>query len=232
MKKILAVLVLAAGALHAQVSNPSIIQPPSSPAGNSCTNQLPLQVYQGVLYSCQSGVVTALGGSGTVTSVSVTPANGVSGTVATATTTPAITLILGAITPTSLLATGIVDGQAPITITTGTTANLGATYNSGYTFNQEATAGTGVTYTLPATATGKQYCVANSGTTGVVNTGVLTVYPPSSSYIIYKGVVNTVGGGGTHGIASGGAAGDSACFIAIDSTHWLVLSGSGVWTEN
>lgn len=72
MKKILAVLVLAAGALHAQVSNPSIIQPPSSPAGNSCTNQLPLQVYQGTLYSCQSGVVTALGGSGTVTSVAMT----------------------------------------------------------------------------------------------------------------------------------------------------------------
>jgi len=42
------------------------------------------------------------GGSGTVTSVSVTTANGVSGSVATATTTPAITLTLGAITPTSV----------------------------------------------------------------------------------------------------------------------------------
>ena len=41
------------------------------------------------------------GGSGTVTSVSVTTANGVSGTVATNTTTPAISLTLGAITPTS-----------------------------------------------------------------------------------------------------------------------------------
>lgn len=40
-------------------------------------------------------------GGGTVTSVSVTTANGVSGSVATATTTPAITLLLGAITPTS-----------------------------------------------------------------------------------------------------------------------------------
>ena len=39
------------------------------------------------------------GGSGTVTSVSVTTANGVSGTVATATTTPAISLTLGDITP-------------------------------------------------------------------------------------------------------------------------------------
>src|ERR1700674_177692 len=41
------------------------------------------------------------GGSGTVTSVSVTTANGVSGTVATPTTTPAISLTLGAITPSS-----------------------------------------------------------------------------------------------------------------------------------
>ena len=42
------------------------------------------------------------GGSGTVTSVSVTTANGVSGTVANSTTTPAISLLLGAITPTSV----------------------------------------------------------------------------------------------------------------------------------
>jgi hypothetical protein len=143
-----------------------------------------------------------------------------------------VTPALGAATATSLLATGIVDGEAPVTITTGTTANLGAAYNSGYTFNQEGTAGTGVTYTLPATATGKQYCVQNSGTTSVVNAGILTVYPPSGSYMILNGVVNTVGGGGTHGVASGGAAGDSACFVAIDSTHWEVFVGKGTWAEN
>jgi hypothetical protein len=51
------------------------------------------------------------GGSGTVTSVSVTTANGVSGSVATATTTPAITLTLGAITPSSVAATGTVTGS-------------------------------------------------------------------------------------------------------------------------
>ena len=49
--------------------------------------------------------------NGTVTSVSVTSANGVSGTVATSTTTPAITLSLGAITPTSVAATGTVTGS-------------------------------------------------------------------------------------------------------------------------
>lgn len=127
----------------------------------------------------------------------------------------------------------VLDGQVPVTITTGTTATLGAgTYNSGYTLNQEGTAGTGVTYTLPATIQGMQFCAANSGTTGVVNIGVLTVYPPASSYVILNGVVNTIGGGGTHGVISGGAAGDAACFVAIDSTHWQVLVGSGTWTPN
>lgn len=50
-------------------------------------------------------------GAGTVTSVSVTTANGVSGTVATATTTPAISLALGAITPTSVNASGTLAGS-------------------------------------------------------------------------------------------------------------------------
>lgn len=45
--------------------------------------------------------------TGTVTSVSVVTANGVSGSVATATTTPAITLTLGAITPTTIVASGV-----------------------------------------------------------------------------------------------------------------------------
>jgi hypothetical protein len=139
----------------------------------------------------------------------------------------------GAVTSSSsMVVTGILDGTAPVTITTGTTGNLGSTYSSGYTFNQEGTAGTGVTYTLPATAVGKQYCVQNSGTTSVVNSGVLTVYPPSSSFVILNGVVNTVGGGGTHGVASSGAAGDSACFVAIDSLHWEIFVGKGTWTLN
>lgn len=54
---------------------------------------------------------TVSGGSGTVTSVSVTTANGVSGTVATATSTPAISLTLGAITPSSVAASGSVTGS-------------------------------------------------------------------------------------------------------------------------
>ena len=49
---------------------------------------------------------TAGGGSGTVTTVSVASANGFSGTVANPTTTPAITIIAGAITPTSVAISG------------------------------------------------------------------------------------------------------------------------------
>lgn len=54
-------------------------------------------------------------GSGTVTSVSVVTANGVSGSVANPTTTPAITLSLGAITPTSVAASGAISAGAMVT---------------------------------------------------------------------------------------------------------------------
>ncbi len=60
------------------------------------------------------------GGTGTVTGVSVVTANGISGT-ATSTATPAITLSLGAITPTSVAATGYING----TNVTGTAVNTG-----------------------------------------------------------------------------------------------------------
>lgn len=63
------------------------------------------------------------GGSGTVTSVSVTTANGVSGSVANPTTTPAITLTLGAITPTSVTASGALKSSTSLILveTAGTT---------------------------------------------------------------------------------------------------------------
>ncbi len=175
-----------------------------------------------------TGTSIALGGGTALTTTNQTG----TGSLVLATSPTLVTPVIGAATGTSLALTGQVDGTIPITITTGATANLGSTYNTGLTLNQEGTAGTGVTYTLPATATGKFYCVANSGTTGVVNTGALTVYPPASSFVINNGVVNTVGGGGTHGVASGGAAGDEACFAAIDATHWQVLPIKGTWTSN
>ena len=49
--------------------------------------------------------------AGSVTSVSIEIANGISGTVANPSSTPAITLVLGAITPTSVSATGTLSGS-------------------------------------------------------------------------------------------------------------------------
>jgi hypothetical protein len=150
--------------------------------------------------------------------------------------------VLGNATATSLLATGIVDGLASVNNTTTTACTLGVAasncgtlnFQTGMTYNQEATAGAGVTYSLPATVKGMVLCVENSAVsgTGAPDTGILTVYPPASSYVILKGTVNTVGGGTTHGVVSSGAAGDAACFIANDATHWTVKTSSGVWSLN
>ena len=62
------------------------------------------------------------GGTGTVTSVSVTTANGVSGSVATDTTTPAITLSLGDITPSKVNALTLAAATNGFTISGGTTS--------------------------------------------------------------------------------------------------------------
>lgn len=63
-------------------------------------------------------------GSGTVTTVSVATANGFSGTVANATTTPAITIIAGAITPTSVNGLTITTSTGTLTIASGKTATI------------------------------------------------------------------------------------------------------------
>jgi hypothetical protein len=62
---------------------------------------------QGRITSASSGSA----GAGSVTNVSVVTANGISGSVANSTTTPAITLTLGAISPTSVAASGTVTGS-------------------------------------------------------------------------------------------------------------------------
>jgi hypothetical protein len=79
---------------------------------------------QATCFSTGSGCITGAGGSGTVTSVSVTTANGVSGSVATQTTTPAITLTLGDITPTSVNGANIksVNGNVCVGLNNNSTA--------------------------------------------------------------------------------------------------------------
>lgn len=81
---------------------------------------------------------TLNGNAGTVTTASVTTANGVSGSVATATTTPAITITLGAITPTSVAATGALTSSSA-------TAGIGYATGAGGTVSQATSKSTGVT---------------------------------------------------------------------------------------
>jgi hypothetical protein len=85
--------------------------------------------------------------AGTVTTTSVVTANGVSGTVANPTSTPAITIVLGAIVPTSVAATGTVTGS-----------NLSGTH----------------TGTSSGTNTGDQAIVLSGDVSGSGSTGITT----------------------------------------------------------
>jgi filamentous hemagglutinin len=131
----------------------------------------------------------------------------------------------GNIAGTQLLATGIMDGKAPITVTTTTTASLGGTYKSGYTFNNHATPSQAITYTLPTAAAGLQYCVRNY--TG--RTGTLRVNTSAAGQYIDVNGANTTSGGY---VISGGALGDSGCFVGVDATHWVMYQNLGTWTAN
>src|SRR5208337_4192490 len=87
----------------------------------------------------------AFGTSDTGTPKFTFSANTITVTGALTATSPVLTTpSLGAATATSLLATGIVDGVAPTTLTTsgcvtGTHCALGGTYKSGYTWNNYGT---------------------------------------------------------------------------------------------
>lgn len=153
-----------------------------------------------------------------------------SGSVVLATTPTLVTPVIGAATGTSLLLTGEIDGTAPIIVTTGTTGSPGATFNHSYSFNEEATAGTGVTYTLPTAAAGKQYCVANAFNGSAANTGILTVATSATGqFIIFTdGTLSATGGN----VTSAGAAADGACFVGVDATHWFMYVQSGTWTKH
>ncbi len=157
------------------------------------------------------------GGSGTVTTVSVAPANGVSGTVTNPTTTPAITVSLGAITPTSVAATGTVTGTNISGTNTGDNAvnTLYSGLVSNATHTGDATGatallvrgingvllsglGTGILKNttgtgVPSIATGADLPVMTSTVGGAVPT------PPNNTTTFLRGdgtFATPVGGGG------------------------------------
>lgn len=130
----------------------------------------------------------------------------------------------------SIIISGTLDGKAPVTLTTGTTASLGSTFSSGYTFNQEATAAASVTYTLPTAAAGRQYCVSNSYNGSAATTGALTIQTSAAGqFIIWIDGTLTASGGF---VLSSGAAGDAACVVGLDATHWQIYIQRGSFTKH
>lgn len=128
------------------------------------------------------------GGSGTVTSVSVTTSNGVSGTVANATSTPAITLTLGSITPSSVAAVGTVTGsnlsgtntgdQTTITGNAGTATALaanGANCSAGqFPLGVDASGASEICTALPTTIAGTANQITASASTGAITLSIPT----------------------------------------------------------
>jgi len=103
----------------------------------------------------------AAGGSGTVTSFSFVNGAGITGTVTNASTTPSLSLTLGAITPSSVAATGTVSGS-----------NLSGT-NTGDQTSVTGNAGTATKLATARTING----VSFDGTTNITVSAVDTVTP-------------------------------------------------------
>jgi hypothetical protein len=122
--------------------------------------------------------------TGTVTTVSVTPANGVSGSVATASTTPAISLTLGAITPSSVAATGSVSAATTVLSGSPSSAAQAAlpTGAHGFACDESATAG------VPAS--GVDYVRCDSATHQILESVNGAAESPLSTYGRVVGVIN------------------------------------------
>ncbi len=131
---------------------------------------------------------------------------------------------LGAATAASLLATGIVDGTAPILIvTTSAGVTLGGTYKSGYTFTNPIAAAATFIMTLPTpAAVGMQYCTGN----GAAKTGILTINAGANNYIDLDGTLGSAGG---YAQATA-VAGNFACFVGTAAYYWKALPTKGTWT--
>ena len=200
----------------------------ATPAQAPTTGQLDLgevaiNTYDGKMYikkddGTASIVEIGAGGSGTVTSVSVSTANGVSGTVANATTTPAITLTLGAITPSSVAATGTVTGTNLSGTNTGDqTITLTGDVTGTGTGSFATTLGT-----VPATKGG-------TGQTTITTGDVL--YGSASNTISKLGIgsagqVLTVAGGVPTWAAAGGGGGVTWATYTGSSAAPTITAGS------
>lgn len=154
------------------------------------TKQIPGSIYapDGSLYATLTDgagnlvTVGGGGGSGTVTSVSVTTANGVSGTVATPTVTPAISLTLGAITPTSV---AIGAGSAITSSGPGGALASGA-YATAYSLPTASTSVLGGVKVDGSTITISGGIISSSGGGGWGTVGTSTISGGANNAILFQ----------------------------------------------
>ena len=107
---------------------------------------------------------------------------------------------------------------SPTAIVTGTHGN------SAYFWNIGNSAANSI-FTLPTAAAGLQYCIRNY--TGI--TKVMKFQTSAAGQYIDLDGVNTATGGL---IKSAGAAGDGACVVGVDATHWVSYHSSGTWSKD
>lgn len=158
-----------------------------------------------------NGSAVGGGGSGTVTSVSVTTANGISGTVATATTTPAITLALGTIAPVGTITSA--DATTPILATASGKTNTGYLSLTGKT--------SGSLKILPADAMAQIVTIAPAAQT--VGAATLTIPDRAgvSGTFAFTDAVIAPAQGGT------GVANNAASTLAISGNFATTLTVTG-----
>lgn len=180
-----------------------------------------------LIYSTTIPVSSITGlSNGSVTSVSVITANGLSGVVANSTTTPAITLSLGAITPTSVVATGTITGSNLSGINTGnqTIALTGDVTGTGTGSFTATLASTGVTAGTYGSSTQiPVFTVDSKGRiVGVTNTNI-----PASGGSVTSVTVNGSGGR----ITSTGSPITTSGTITVDLATTSVIAGSYTLTN-
>jgi hypothetical protein len=84
------------------------------------------------------------------------------------------------------------------------------------------------TVTPPVPAAGLEFCVLNGD-----NVATVITMAALGSGARYENTARTAyGTAGTGTFVSGGAAGDKACLLGLDSTHYLTPSFAGTWTAN
>jgi hypothetical protein len=186
-----------------------------------------------------TGATGATGSAGSAGSAGPAGATGATGSTGAtgATGSAGATGATGSVGAPPIVIGGLLDAQAPATVTTVSSCTLGTAsgcatvaYQSGYTVNEHATAAQAITYTLPTASAGSAYCVGNGYNGSAANTGTIEIITSASGqFLIFTdGTLSATGGY----VISAGAAGDFACVFGVDSTHWYFRPGQGTWTKH